>query len=108
MRMQKTRGGRPRTPAMLVYALACCALAGCAHYTPKPLAPEQTLQTLQSRRLTDPELLRHIREKTGRPESDVQSALHWGRAELLLAAMDLNPGLAEARAQLDQATAGRV
>ena len=85
--------------------LACCALAGCAHYAPKPLAPERTLQTLESRRLTDPELSRHIREKLARPESDASVALRWGRAELLLAAMDLNPGLAEARAQLEQTSA---
>ncbi len=86
--------------------MACGALAGCAHYTPKPLAPEQTLQALESRRLTEPDLLRHIREKTGRPESEGAAALRWDRAELLLAAMELNPGLAEARAQLGQVTAG--
>ena len=82
--------------------LAFGAMAGCAHYVPKPLAPEQTLHTLESRRLSDPELLRLIREKTGREEA---AALHWDRAELLLAAMELNPSLSEARAQLDQATA---
>lgn len=107
------RGG----PAML----ALGALAGCAHYTPKPLVPEQTLRTLETRSLTDPELLRHIRERTRRdlvesaaPEAgsseggstaNRSSPRRWDRAELLLAAMELNPGLAEARAQLEQTTA---
>jgi outer membrane protein TolC len=94
--------------------LAFGALAGCAHYAPKPLAPEQTLQSLESRRLTDAELLRHIREKTGGSASGADEAgsarsrsgsPRWNRAELLVAAMELNPGLAEARAQLEQATA---
>ena len=102
MQTRRWVGAKLRGPAIL----ASCALAGCAHYAPKPLVPQQTLQTLQARRLTDPELLRHIREKSGRPESDAQPAAPWDRAQLLLAAMDLNPGLAEARAQLEHATAG--
>src|SRR5262245_22206011 len=86
--------------------LAFGALAGCAHYEPKPLLPSQTVQTLESRRLTDPELLRQIREKTGRPaDAGGPTPLRWDRAELLLAAIELNPGLAEARAQLEQASA---
>ncbi|MEJ0036005.1 MAG: TolC family protein [Gammaproteobacteria bacterium] len=85
--------------------LALGALTGCAHYEPKPLVPAQTLRAFESRRLTEPELLRHIREKTGRSESEAPAALRWGRAELLVAAMDLNPTLAEARARLEQVTA---
>lgn len=101
--MQKTRWiGAMRSGAAV---LAFGVLAGCAHYDPKPLVPQQTLQALESRRLTDPELLHHIQEKTGRAESG-SAARHWDRAELFLAAMELNPGLAEARAQLEQATAG--
>ena len=101
--MKKTRsvGTKPWRPVVL----ASIALAGCAHYVPKPLVPEQTLQSLQSRSLTDAELLNHIRERLGRSESDAQPALRWGRAELFIAAMDLNPSLAEARAQLEQASA---
>src|SRR5690349_6503774 len=105
--MQKRRGiGAMRSgPAILAFG----ALAGCAHYEPKPLMPEHTLQALEARRLTDPELLGRIREKTGRAGAGISAAepaaIHWDRAELLLAAMELNPGLAEARAQLEQATA---
>ncbi len=73
---------------------------------PQPLVPEQTLHVLESRSLTDPELLRHIREKTGRAEEATPPPVRWDRAELFIAAMELNPGLAEARAQLEQATAG--
>src|SRR3954465_29652 len=71
--------------AMGCGVVALSALAGCAHYSPKPLAPEQTLREFESRRLTPGRRL--------------------DRAELLLAAMELNPGLAEARAQLGQAAA---
>lgn len=90
----------------VLVTLALGALTACAHYSPKPLAPERTLQALESRRLTDPDLLRHVREKTGRSESEAGATPGWGRAELLVAAMDLNPTLAEARAQLEQAAAG--
>jgi outer membrane protein TolC len=85
--------------------LALGALAACAHYEPKPLVPERTLQALEARRLTDPALISHIREKTGSAETQSDAA-HWDRAELFLAALELNPGLAEARAQLEQVTAG--
>jgi outer membrane protein, heavy metal efflux system len=117
--MQKTRwiGAMRSGPAIL----ALGALAGCAHYAPKPLVPEQTLQALQARSLTDPDLLRHIRDRIGRgavetaaPErgsakgssAEKESTLReWNRAALVLAALELNPSLAEARAQLEQATA---
>ena len=101
--MQKTRwASAMRTgPAIVAFG----ALAACAHYSPKPLMPEQTLQILQSHRLSDPELQRHVREKLGPRESDAAGAVRWDRAALLLAAMGLNPGLSEARAQLEQATA---
>jgi outer membrane protein TolC len=81
--------------------LALDALTGCAHYSPKPLAPAQSLQDLQARHLTDPQLLQQIAAKLGRTDSTI-GAKHFDRAELLVAALELNPGLAEARAQLEQ------
>jgi outer membrane protein TolC len=85
--------------------LAFGALAACVHYEPKPLAPERTLEALEARRLTDPALISHIRERIGSAKAQ-SAAAHWDRAELFLAALELNPGLAEARAQLEQVTAG--
>jgi outer membrane protein TolC len=102
--MQKTRWIGAMRGGVAILGLG--ALVGCAHYVAKPLQPEQTLQALESRRLTEPELLCHLRERTGRPESEGAAPLRWDRAQLLVAAMELNPGLAEARALLGQSTAG--
>ncbi|MEJ1966865.1 MAG: TolC family protein [Gammaproteobacteria bacterium] len=77
---------------------------GCAHYEPKPLHPERSLQELQARRLTDPDVQAAIR--AGTPASGSSSPLTMNRAQLLLAALHLNPGLAQARAQLVQSTEG--
>ena len=71
-------------------------IAGCAHYEPKPLIPEQTLRRLEERRLSDPDVLSRV-EKLG--------PVTWDRAQLLVAALEINPTLAEARAQLAQASA---
>jgi cobalt-zinc-cadmium efflux system outer membrane protein len=64
---------------------AMICIAGCAHYTPQPLQPEKSLRALEARRL----------------DADKE----WGRAQLLVAALDLNPEVAEARAVLAQTTA---
>jgi cobalt-zinc-cadmium efflux system outer membrane protein len=72
--------------------------AACAHYEPKPFAPEQTLRELQSRRLTDPELQARVKVDAASPNT-------WGRAQWLLAALELSPALAEARAQFAQSAA---
>src|SRR5690349_5449270 len=113
--MQRTRGVGAMRRGLATRARHCavfavlCAQVGCAHYTPRPFVPEQSLRSLESRSLTDPELLRHIRERTGKNAVGVRqrpsSEPRWDRAELFLAAMELNPGLAEARAQLGQAAA---
>src|SRR5690242_15916769 len=61
-------------------------VAGCAHYMPKPLEPASSLRALETRRLDDAAAV------------DKQ----WGRRQLLVAALDLNPKVAEARAVLAQ------
>jgi outer membrane protein TolC len=76
-------------------------LVGCAHYEPKPFAPAETLRQLQSRRLTDEAVVARVQAATASP-------ITWDRAQLLVAALELNPALAEARAQLEQAAAGVV
>jgi outer membrane protein TolC len=86
-------------------AFCLAFLGGCAHYTPKPVLPERTLQQLQARRLTDPDVLAAVRSATPgvAPGEPLQT---WDRAQVLVAALQLNPGLSQARAQLTQATAG--
>ena len=80
--------------------------AACAHYEPKPLEPEQTLRQFQSRRLTDAGILARVRAATAPRTADQDAAepVTWGRAQLLVAALELNPALAESRAQLEQAS----
>lgn len=86
--------------------LMCALIVGCAHYAPKPLSPERTLQTLQSRRLTDEAVLAAVRTRTGDRSAPPGAPLAWDRAELLVAALELNPTLGEARAALAQTRAG--
>ena len=79
-------------------------LAGCAHYQARPIDPAQTAAQWRARRLDDPALaerLHPLLEKTG----VAWPPARYGRAELLLAALALNPDLAEARAHLAEADA---
>ncbi len=82
-------------------------LAGCAHYEAKPLAPAQLLQQIEHRRLTDADVVARVRLATAStPEGVADTApITWGRAQLLVAALQLSPSLAEARAQLAQVAA---
>ena len=80
-------------------------LQGCVHHAPQPLRLERNLQELEARRLTDPIVLRQVRSKLGTGRSAAADG-GWGRAELLVAALEFNPALGEARAKLQQAAAG--
>jgi outer membrane protein, heavy metal efflux system len=97
----------PFQRASLLMSVAAGALvAGCAHYTPKPLSPESTLRTFESRRLTDEAVLKSIRTRTGASGEPAARPVEWDRGQLLLAALELNPTLSEARASLAQTRAG--
>lgn len=97
--MPRFRAARSRCTPFLS-ALLC--IAGCAHYTPKPLEPAKSLQALQARRLDDPAVLERLRALNISEPSDDK---HWGRTQLLIAALNLNPKVAEARAVLAQSVA---
>ena len=87
-------------PTLALASLLLVGLcAGCAHYAPKPLAPERSLAELEQRRLTDPVVMNAVRDRTGGNAS-------WGRAQLLVAALELNPSVREARATFAQGKAG--
>jgi outer membrane protein TolC len=92
--------------SFLMSATACALVAGCAHYTPKPLSPERSLQALESRRLTDEAVLNAVRARTGANAEPGAAPMAWDRGELLVAALELNPTLSEARAALAQSRAG--
>lgn len=92
----------------VVFAAASFAvagfLAGCVHYRPKPLPPEQVATSFSARRLDDPAL-----------RSDLDARLpdrawpreSWDRADLLLAMLHFNDSIRAERASLALAVAGR-
>jgi len=92
--------GMQHAPLRAIGAIVLLALAGCAHYQARPIDPAATAAHWQARRLDDPALAERLH----------QAQLAWpparyGRGELLLAALALNPDLAEARAHLAEADA---
>ena len=81
-------------------------LAGCIHYTPRPLPPERIVTDFSDRRLDDPRLHAALDAKlpsrTGNwPRSS------WDRADLAVAMLYFNDPVAEGRAALGVVTAGR-
>jgi outer membrane protein TolC len=79
-------------------------LSACVHIESQPLEPQRSLNMLERRRLTDAEVLARV--QAAFPDSQLSSPqAPWDRGELLVAALQLNPGLAEARSQITQAAA---
>jgi len=82
---------------------ALTLVAGCARYHPQPLAPVQTLESFEARRLDAPELgtfLQARREATEWPPP------RWDLHRLTLAAFFYNPDLDVARAEWAVARGG--
>lgn len=90
-----------------VAALCGIGINGCAHYTPKPLVPEQTAATLESRALSDPGLRAFIEKSLGHelPDWPLRS---WNLELLTLVAFYYSPELDVARARWSAANAGVV
>ncbi len=82
----------------LPFILGTVVLAGCAHYQPRPLAPENSAAQLESRRLDDTGLKKFLAENSG--------GMKWDLNSLTLAAFYFHPNLAVARAQWQLAEAG--
>ena len=80
--------------------------AGCIHYTPRPLPPEHIVATFSARRLEDPRL-RAILDARLPARAAEWPRRSWDRADLLLAMLYFNDAIAEGRAALELATAGR-
>lgn len=89
---------------LLVGALML-AQAACATYSARPLDPAASRAQLEARSLTDPALGERLKALLPADRS-VPPAGGWGAAELLVAAAQFNPRLAEARARLAAAVAG--
>jgi len=85
-------------------AASLLLLAGCVHYAPKPVAPAQTLNSLETRTLTAGGLRAFI--ETNAPELAKEwPRQSWALAELTLVAFYYHPSLDVARAQAGVAEA---
>lgn len=82
--------------------ILCAALAGCASYVPRPIAPGATLRAYQARTLADPGLCRYVRAQLPGAPSGCK---RWDLTSLTLAAEYFSPGLGVARARLGVAAA---
>jgi outer membrane protein, heavy metal efflux system len=81
-------------------------LAGCVHYTPRPLPPAQVATSFSARRLDDPKLRAAL--DAGLPARASQWPRQaWDRADLLLTMLYFNDTIREERATLALAAAGR-
>src|SRR5260370_34001543 len=92
---------------VLATAVFGVGIAGCAHYTPLPLAPEQTAVALESRSLSDPNLRGFIERSLGHPLAD-WPLKSWSLESLTLVAFYYSPQLDVARAQWSVADAAVV
>jgi cobalt-zinc-cadmium efflux system outer membrane protein len=78
--------------------LGILLLAGCAHFHPRPLSPDQTAAQLQARRLDDAGLKKFLEKNLGQPMAD-WPATNWNFKELTLVAFYFHPDLEVARDQ---------
>ena len=81
------------------------AVAGCVHYQPQPLKPEQSAAQYESRRLDDPALKAFITTNSGVAPA-AWPLEKWDLNSLTFAAFYFHPDLAVARAQWNVAEAG--
>jgi len=92
-----------QTVLLLASAASFLHAAGCTHIEPQPLEPKRSLEMLEQRRLTDADVLARV--QAAFPDSERAPQATWDRGELLVAALHLNPALAEARSRITQAAA---
>ena len=81
-------------------------MAGCVHYSPRPLPPDQIATTFSARRLDDPQLRAALDARLPARASQWPRP-SWDRADLLLALLHFNDSIREERATLALAVAGR-
>ncbi|WP_266168506.1 TolC family protein [Dyella subtropica] len=99
------RPSSPFRPTPRWSALLCALLAGCASYQPTPIDTAATNTQWQARRLDDPVVAERVRSALPPSDHGQWPPATYGRAELLLAALALNPDLAEARAHMAESDA---
>jgi outer membrane protein TolC len=94
-----------RHPVIVVALLVAGLAGGCAHYTPKPVSAEQTLDDFAARRLDAPQLSEFLRDDAG---IESWPPAHWDFDALTLAALYYSPELDVARAHWAVAQAGMI
>lgn len=88
---------RPSTLLQVSGAVTVAFLVGCAHYQPRPISAEKTVELFNSRSLTSADLQTFLTTNhVGIPGPNDS----WDLKQLTLAAFYYQPTLAEARAQL--------
>jgi outer membrane protein TolC len=92
-----------RRTAAAPMALALAAVGACVRYSPAPLHPEASAAAFGARRLDAPELAQYLAEHGSRAPAD-----GWAPADLALAALYWQPGLARARAAWHARQAGEI
>ena len=92
----------------LLPSLAGLLLGACATYQPAPLDPAASAERFSSRRLDTEELHAQVSRLLPAAATSPWPPAAWNRAELLAAALLLNPKLAVARAQVEAAVAHEV
>jgi len=93
------------TRSRFILALAfTLGLAGCAHYTPKPLVPDETAAHIELRTLSDSGLHQFVEHHAGTPV-EAWPPKDWNLGLLTLAAFYYHPALEVARAQWNSSEA---
>jgi outer membrane protein TolC len=76
----------------------------CVHYASQPVDPTESSRAFQSRKLGDPDVIEAVASVLPPEEATGVHAGVWGQSALLVAAMRMNPKLAEARAHVKEMT----
>ena len=87
----------------IVLGIAGALMAGCASYTPKPLAPAATAASLERRSLDEPRLAEFI---SAASPTTVSGLGKWDVSTLTLAALYFHPDIEISRTRLALAKAG--
>jgi outer membrane protein, heavy metal efflux system len=91
----------------LLAGVGLLAGAGCAHYEPRPLAPETAAADFEARSLADAGLKQFVQANLSR-ELPAWPLAAWDFDALALAAFYFHPDLDAARARWDVAQAGQI
>lgn len=83
--------------ALLASAVLLCGAGACVPYAPRPLPAQQLAHDFEARSLEDPGLRAELDARLPARHGDWPRA-RWDRADLLVAALRFNDGLAESRA----------